>query len=109
MALTAAARLLGLGKPFISDSTPERFLLASAHMRRIMIHDIIDIQSNNSTTGLISSPEAWKLEGRGLEALRWVDLTRGPNAARFNSINWRWQTTIQASLKHYVRETLSGG
>jgi hypothetical protein len=55
-------------------------------MRRIMIHDIIDIQLNNSPTCLISSPEAWKLEGRGLEALRWVDLTRGPNAARFNSI-----------------------
>ena len=59
--------------------------LLSAHMRRIMIHDMIDIQLNNSPTCLISSPEAWKLEGRGLEALRWVDLTRGPNAARFNS------------------------
>ena len=54
-------------------------------MGRIMIRDIIDIQLNNSPMCLISSPGAWKLEERGLEALRWVDLTRRPNAARFNS------------------------
>jgi len=58
--------------------------LANAHKRRIMIYDMIDIPLKGPT-GLISSPKAWKFEDRGLEALRWVDLTRRPNAARFNS------------------------
>ena len=45
--------------------------------------------------------KAWKVENRGLEALRWVHLTRRPNAAHFTlprrrtpELNWRWQTTI---------------
>ena len=46
----------------------ERSLLATAHMRRIMIHDIIDIQLNNSSTGLIQvlRPGSLKIENQKL-------------------------------------------
>ena len=49
-------------------------------MRRIMIHDMIDIRSNNIPTDSISSLEAWKLEYRGLEAPQWVNLTQRPSS-----------------------------